>query len=365
MAPRESSRSAETAGTPVFRLFTEGDDLYEAMLAAIGCAQKSVRLETFIFAADEIGWRFAKALVEKALAGVDVRFHFDARGAATGASPDLYQRMVDAGVQLKWYHPWSWRHPSHYLQRNHRKLLVVDEQKLFLGGANICVENSRVLYGEGRQRDTHVLVRGELARHAAALFDNTWDHPESRHKQARATRAPGFSGLYHQRMASLHAAAIRRAARRVYITSPYFCPGSRVERAIRWSAQRGVDVRLLVPRNSDPPFVGWMTRSAYGPLLKAGVRVFEYLPGRKLHAKSIAIDDDWSIIGSTNLDRWSLITNHELVLVACNERLGSELHEAFLQDLERSEEVQPVEWAKRHWRERMLETIGWMARRVL
>jgi cardiolipin synthase len=126
-----------------------------------------------------------------------------------------------------------------------------------------------------------------------------------------------------------------------------------------------VDVRVLVPRNSDPPFVGWMTRSAYSPLLKAGVRVYEYLPGRKLHAKSVAIDDDWSIIGSTNLDRWSLIINHELVLVARDERLANELRQAFFEDLERSEEVQLSEWTMRGWRERLLETIGWMGRKVL
>jgi cardiolipin synthase A/B len=361
----ERSLAAVNDSASAFRLFTEGDDLYEAMLAAIAAARKSIRLETFIFAADEIGWRFARALAESAGAGVQVRFHFDARGSATGTSPDLYRSMTEAGVHLKWYHPWNWRHPSRYFQRNHRKLLVIDEQQLFLGGTNICLENSCALFGEGRQRDTHVLVTGPLAGQAAALFDDTWARPEIRHKQVRATRGPEFSGLFHRRMASVHAAAIRRAQRRVYITSPYFCPGSRVERALRWSAGRGVDVRLLVPRNSDPPFVGWMTRSAYAPLLKAGVRVYEYLPGRKLHAKSVAIDDDWSIIGSTNLDRWSLIINHELVLIARDERLASELRQAFFEDLERSEEVQSPEWMKRGWRERLLESIGWMGRKVL
>jgi cardiolipin synthase len=130
-------------------------------------------------------------------------------------------------------------------------------------------------------------------------------------------------------------------------------------------AERGVDVRLLVPRNSDPPYAGWMTRSAYASLMKAGVRVYEYLPPRKLHAKSIAIDDEWSIIGSTNLDHWGLIANREIVLVARDQALGNELRDAFLRDLERSEEVQPTEWSKRGWRERVLEFIGWMGRKLL
>jgi cardiolipin synthase len=122
---------------------------------------------------------------------------------------------------------------------------------------------------------------------------------------------------------------------------------------------------VLVPRNSDPPIVGWLTRSSYACLMKSGVRVYEYLPPRKLHAKSIAIDDEWSIIGSANLDAWSLVANHELVLVARDQKLGRELRNAFSQDLERSEEVQPAKWADRDLRERVLESIGWMARKLL
>jgi cardiolipin synthase A/B len=362
--PGEGSPSAGNGKIGAYRLFTEGDELYRSMLAAIGAARKTIRLETFIFAADEIGWQFAEALAEKARAGLDVRFHFDARGSKTGASTQLYKSMIDAGVELKWYHPWSWWNPRRYLRRNHRKLLMIDENQLFLGGSNIIRENSFVLCGEERTRDTDLLVTGELARQAAALFDHTWDHPELRHKQARARRAPEFSGLYHSRMASLYALAIRRATRRVYITTPYFCPGSRVEKAAQRAARRGVDVQVLVPRLSDPPYVGAMTRSAYGSLMKSGVRVYEYHPGRKLHAKTVAIDDEWSIIGSTNLDHWSLIVNHELLLVAHDKGLGNELREVFYRDLERSEEVDEADWAERGLRERLLETMGWMARKA-
>jgi cardiolipin synthase len=348
-----------------FRLFTEGDHLYAAMLSAIDSAQSSIRLETFIFAADEIGWRFAKALAAKATAGVDVRFHFDAYGSATGASTDLYQFMENAGVKLQWYHPWSLWQPTRYFQRNHRKLLVIDEREVFLGGSNVILENSLTLYGEERTRDTDVMVTGDLARQAAALFDWTWDHPEKAHRQARAIRSPEFSGLYHNHMATLHALIIGRAARSVYVTGPYFCPGSRVERALRRCAKRGVDVRLLVPRDSDPHYVGWMTRSAYCSLMRAGVRVYEYLPPRKLHAKSVVIDDEWSIVGSANLDHFGLVTNHELVLLARDRRLAQELRDQFFLDMQRSQEVHAAEWAQRDLRERLLETIGWVARKLL
>lgn len=372
-SPGEGSLSAVNGKADFFRLFTEGDELYEAMLSAIGAAQRSIRLETFIFAADEIGWRFAKAMAERARSGVDVRFHFDSSGAATGASPELNQYMIDAGVKLKWYHPWTWRHPSHYFQRNHRKMLVLDEHELFLGGSNIILENSRALCGEGRTRDTDVAVSDGLASQAAALFDWTWAHPEAAYRNARAVKVPPLdpstcpssSGIYYNKIARLYALLIGRAARRVYVTNPYFCPGSRVEQALRRAAKRGVDVRLLVPRNSDPPFVGWLTRSSYISLMKSGVRVYEYLPPRKLHAKSIAIDDEWSVIGSANLDHWGLVANHELVLVTRDRKLGRELRGAFLQDLDRSEEVQLAKWGDRGLRERALEAVGWLGRKLL
>jgi cardiolipin synthase A/B len=362
-------------GNSSLRLFTEGDDLHDAMISAIERAQRSIRLEVFIFAADEVGWRFARALSAKARAGVEVRFHFDSRGAATGYSADLFQKMVNAGVKLKWYRPWSWRHLSRYFQRNHRKLLVIDEQELFLGGFNIRRENSRKLYGEGRQRDSHVLVRGELAKQAASLFDQMWDDPEHPYADIAIEEAsvfdplqvPNFLSLGWKRIACLYAGLIENSVRHAYITTPYFCPGSVVARATLQAARRGVDVRLLVPRYSDPAFIGWLTRSGYSSLIADGVRIYEYLPPPrgKLHAKTAVIDDEWCIIGSSNLDHLSLLVNHELVLVARDHGLGEALRDQYFRDLADASEVQHSLWAHRGWAERCLEAIGWTARKLL
>ena len=355
------------------RLFTEGDDLYDAMISAIEAAEKTIRLEAFIFAADKIGWQFAKALSAKARAGVDVRFHFDSRGAATGYSWDLFREMMAAGVNLKWYRPWSWRHPSHYFQRNHRKLLILDEEELFLGGFNIRLENSRRLFGEERKRDTHVAVRGELAREAAKLFDQMWNDPEHPYAEAASEEAPvfdpfltqNFACLGWKRIGCLYAGLIENSARYVYITTPYFCPGSIVARAARQASRRGVDVRLVVPRYSDPPFVGWLTRSGYTSLMADGIRIYEYVAPRKLHAKTAVIDDEWCVIGSPNLDHLSLLVNHELLLIARDRGVGDALRDQYFKDLADSSEVQPSEWARRGWAERSLEALGWTARRLL
>jgi cardiolipin synthase len=359
-------------GKGSFRLFTEGDDLYNAMIAAIGAARGNIRLESFIFAADETGWRFARALAARARAGLDVRFHFDSGGAAFRPSPNLERELVEAGVRLKWYNPWSWRHPSRYFQRNHRKLLVVDEQEAFLGGFNIRLENSRLLYGEDRQRDTHVRVHGELARQAAALFDRLWTQAEDPHVDAipedasevDALLLPNFSRHCQRRLACIHAGLIAGSRRTVYITTPYFCPGTVIGQYLREAARRGVDVRLLVPRNSDPPIAGWTTRSAYSALLGAGVRIYEYLP-RKLHAKTSVIDGEWAVIGSANLDYLSLFVNHELVLIARVPDLGEALRDLYRRDLGDAAEVLPSQWSERGWRERCVEVFGRTARRFL
>ena len=283
--------------------------------------------------------------------------------------------MVAAGVKLKWYRPWSWRHPSRYFQRNHRKLLVIDEQELFLGGFNIRRENSRALSGEGRQRDTHVSISGELARHGATLFDQTWDDPEHTYPDFAAEvgslfdplRLPNFACLGWKRIACLYAGLIQTSVRHVYITTPYFCPGSIVARVARQAARRGVDVRLLVPRSSDPAFVGWLTRSGYTSLMGDGIRIFEYLPPPrgKLHAKTALIDGEWCIIGSSNLDHLSLLVNHEIVLIARDRTLGEELRAQYFKDLAESSEVQASMWTHRGWAERGLEAIGWTARKIL
>jgi cardiolipin synthase len=276
-------------GRRTFRLFVEGDSLYDEMVGAIERAEKQIRMESFIFAADEIGSRFALALAAKARAGVNVRLHLDSFGSNFRRFRGLQRRAEAAGVQFQWFHPLRLCSPLQYLQRNHRKLLVIDEREAFLGGFNIRRLNSRALSGETRQRDTHVSVAGELAILAADLFDRLWDDKGQPSAEAIPDDTVGFDALLvpsysrhcRHRLACLHAGLIANARRHVYLTSPYFGPGTEVDAALRTAAERGVDVRLLVPRRGDPPLAGWASRAAYEPLLTSGVRIYEYLP-RKL-----------------------------------------------------------------------------------
>jgi hypothetical protein len=207
---------------------------------------------------------------------------------------------------------------------------------------------------------------------AALLFDQLWNDTTAIHPDAvpetpeglEALLVPSHSRRCQQRLACLHAGLIERSQRYLALTSPYFAPGALIEMAFRNAAARGVEVRLLVPRKGDPPIAGWATRAAYESLLAAGVRVYEYLT-RKLHAKALVIDGEWSVIGSANFDRLSLFVNQELILIARDRNLAEALRVQHEEDVGNAAQVMPSQWRLRGWRERGLELIGRAARRLL
>jgi cardiolipin synthase len=382
-APRENSLTMPQAraamcvpnlgeGSGAFQLFVEGDALFDAMITEIEGATEAIWMESYIFATDEVGARFVSALAAKARSGVDVRLHLDAFGAGQRDFDKFRRELERSGVRFRWFRPFDLRHPLRYFQRNHRKLLVVDGRDAFLGGFNIRRLNSRRLHGASRQRDTHVRVQGPLATLAASHFIRLWREARPLPANAIPEEADGIEGLLvpsysrkcQKRLACLHAGLIGMAQSCVYLTSPYFSPGTVVDRALQDVARRGVDVRLLVPRRSDPLVAGWATRAAYAQLLSAGVRVYEYLP-RQLHAKTSVVDNGWSIVGSANLDYRSLFINQELVLFARNRVLAGQLQAQYLQDISDAREVTLRTWLSRGWRARGFELIGWAARRLL
>lgn len=369
----ENKQSREDNSPPLtaddeFELFTEGDDLYAAMTAAIAAAHRSVRLESYIFADDEIGRWFADVLVESARRGVKVWLHLDAAGSLFWGSRRFFRKLSVAGVKVRWFHRWSWRNPMRYNRRLHHKLLVVDGIHAYVGGFNIHRESSRRIVGETRWRDTHVAIRGPLAAVAAGLFDAFWrrrvnaDLPEEGAKTSMLVQ--NLSRAQRRDLRTIYADAFAAAGKSVFLTTPYFVPDRRTREFLTGTAQRGVDVRLLVPAKSDVPIAQWAARAAYAGLLEGGVRIYEYVP-RMLHAKTVVIDGTWSTIGTANLDYRSFFLNHELTLLSRDAMLCASLEAEFHDDLEQSEEILAVNWPRRRWPERVLEMVGWLARRWL
>ncbi len=351
-----------------FQLFTEGDDLYADMLTAIAAAREHVLLESYIFADDEVGRLFADRLSERARQGIIVRVHLDAAGSLFWHSHRLSGGLRKSGVQVRWFHRWNWRNPWRYNRRNHRKLLVVDGHCAYVGGFNIHRENSRSIYGEQRWRDTHVKLQGPLAREAMQLFGRFW---MGRKRPALLQTAEAgdlllsnFTRGGRRFLNGSLSSMLSHARRTIYITTPYFVPDRRIQRLISDAARRGVDVRLLVPEKSDVRLAKWAARAAYDGLLASGVRVFEYLP-RLLHAKSIVVDGNYVTVGTANMDYRSFFLNYELNLFSRDPALCEQLQQVFREDINDSEEIRGEYWSKRPWMDRVLELVGWIARRWL
>ena len=351
-----------------FTVFTEGDELYADMLAAIHAARGSIDLECYIFDPDVIGMRFIDALIARARDGVQVRLHLDAFGSISLAFSHVETRLHEAGVELKWFNPWRWYAPLRFNRRNHRKLLVVDGDTAWLGGFNIHVDNSLQEFGQGRWRDTQVRIEGPLGAEAQEYFNYLWEG-RRRWRPGIKDKADSFlvsnhNILQRHRFRRLLLNQFRSAQRSICLSTPYFMPDRLTQKAMARAARRGIEVKLLVPFKTDRPMTQLAARAAYGMLLDAGVRIFEYQP-RILHAKTAIFDDEECTVGTANLDYRSFFVNFELNLVSFDRGLVQRLAEDFRRDLQESEEVTPTRWAERGLLRRVGELIGWLARKIL
>lgn len=350
------------------KLYVDGDELYDAMLDTMTSASQRIQLESYIFSDDEVGRRFLNVLAERSKAGVDVQVHIDAAGSLFFMSRRFEQEMRAAGIRLHWFHKWYWKFPLRYNRRNHRKLLVVDEQIAFVGGFNIHKESSRSVSGNHHWRDTHVSFGGALASQAAQLFDRFWQGdrrwmPPSL-PGAGSELLPNYSCQCRRQLHCVFSEMFMNAKQSIYLTTPYFVPDMRTRKLLSNVASRGVDVRLLVPRISDVLFARWASQAVYLELLNNGVKIFEYLP-RLLHAKTIVVDANYATVGTANIDYRSYFVNYELNLFTRDPSLCKQLYDQFLLDLESSEEIKLIQWSKRIWLSRLLETAGWFVRKLL
>jgi cardiolipin synthase len=350
------------------QLFTEGDDLYQAMLADLESAQQRIQLESYIFADDEIGRQFSAMLIERARAGVDVQVHLDAAGSLFLASRQLVRDLRKHGIRLHRFHRWSWRKPLRYNRRDHRKLLVVDGRKAYVGGFNIHRESSKAVFGMERWRDTHVRFEGLLAMQAAQIFDRFWQGDlrwvPATLPAVSSKLMPNSSRECREQLHCLLSDMFTRAVHSIHLTTPYFVPDRRTRRLLKAAAARGADVQLLVPRKSDVRLARWAAQATYAGLLDGGVRIFEYLP-RMLHAKTIVVDSNYATVGTANIDYRSFFLNYELNLFTREPVLCLDLLSQFTKDREDAEEIHPVKWSRRFRAGRLLELAGWLVRRWL
>lgn len=354
-----------TAGDAQWSLYVEGDELYDAMVSTIGAAQFSVRMESYIFADDAVGRRVAVALAESARRGREVRLRVDYAGSRLELSDALVRELKNAGVRFEWSHRWQWSRPWAFHRRNHRKLLIIDDAVAFVGGFNVHAASSLRTVGTSRWRDTHVRFTGPAVAHAIQIFDGAGHTLQSlRHRLQSLLLIPESTRRCRRRLRCEIDRAFRSARQRIWVTTPYFVPDSRLRRRLIAAARRSVDVRVLTPAKSDVPLAQWAARALYSGLLRHGVRVYEYEP-RVLHAKTVLVDDAWASVGTANLDYRSLFINAEVNLVTNDATFCEELAREFLTDLEAAHEIKLEHWQRRAWWQVMREKFAWPLRRWL
>ncbi|MBK8596191.1 MAG: cardiolipin synthase [Holophagales bacterium] len=352
-------------------LLLDNERAFDSKTEAIRGAQRSVWAEYYIVEDDETGRAFLAELAERARAGCDVRLLYDAVGSS-GIPEESLEALRTAGGKAEAFlpvNPLRRRWSAHL--RNHRKLLVVDERIGFTGGMNVGDEYARgawILSGAGRRhrnrpwRDAHLRVTGPAVFDLATVFAEDWTFASGERLVPSSVPlpVPGGSAVAvlpsgPDQVANANAhtyfAALSGALERCWLTTPYFVPDEPTVHALCNAAYRGLDVRVLVPAESDVPVAQAAGRFFYGPLLRSGVRIFEYLPGF-LHAKTVVVDGSWALVGSANLDFRSFSLNFELGALVFDRAFATLLEERFTRDLAQSREVSLASVERRGFAER-------------
>jgi len=365
--PKAESRDQAEAG---IRLFFEGDPLYDAMIGDILRARHQVLLESYIFAEDPVGRRFARALATAAARGIRVHLHVDAAGCLFEASRGFFRQLQRQGVEVRRFHRWSWRDPWRYNSRNHCKLLIIDDKISYLGGFNIHKASSARQFGSRRWRDTHVRLESQKITHNAdAIFRALWERRKRRlpglpRQQEDLILVSNRSQAERSHFRSVFRDAMARAQHHIRITTPYFAPDPITRRHMLKAARRGVHVELLLPAVSDGRMIQAVARGMYREMLDAGVRIFEYRD-RVMHAKTLTVDGAWCTVGTANLDYRSFFHNLELNLVSSRQSLCEQLDIQFEQDKDTADAIHDKPLKQTSLSERLLGTVGWWIRRWL
>lgn len=360
------------------KLLKDGDAFFPQMIRRIRKARHEIFIETFILANDRTGCIVKRALLQAARRGVWIAVTADSYGTFY-LDNEYIKELTDEGVVFQIYDP----QPKFFDKRPkafrclHRKLVVIDGACAFVGGINLSDEHVTAM-SETAKRDFAIEIVGPVVKDIRRLcqsyvreaHDEAW-LPEvevAPHPQADAPCDVAFISRDNKRNRSeiekAYIAQIHDAKKRVLIANAYFFPGYRVMRALKKAAKRGVAVDLILQGNPDIPFALPAARCLYDTLTKDGVCVHEYIE-RPLHAKVAVIDDEWSTIGSSNLDPWSLSMNLEANVFVKSRALNQELTENMNALMQKSRLIQYESVKRRDWWCRLRNTVTYHGLRHL
>lgn len=366
------------------RLLVDGPATFAAMFAELESAHSSIQMESYIFEDAALGDKIADVLKRKAAEGVRVRLIYDAVGSI-GTPPEFFTAMAKAGVSVCAFNPVAASALSGALNhRDHRKILIVDDQVAITGGINISDvysatsasllrrHDSPAAEGAPRKgwRDTSVRIQGPAVTDFARLFAATWvgqqcgDPPMPQARQQTPLAGERLVTVIgstpddaEPRIYRALLTAIGSAEHSVHMTMSYFVPDPQTVEFLTAAARRGVDVQLLLQGESDSTLVLRAGQSHYAELLAAGVKIYE----RKdtlLHAKTAVIDGVWSTIGSSNVDWRSFLHNDEVNVIVFGAEFADEMEAMFQRDLQQAGQITPARWEQRGLPRRLMEDLG-------
>ncbi len=346
-------------------LHINAESFYPAMINHILAAEKTVMLEMYLVESGEVATMFINAFLSIAEQGKKVYLLLDDFGCY-GLNKADRERLQHENIHITYYNPLHYGKFRRNLFRTHRKILIIDHRVVFVGGAGLTDEFVTTDEDNPGWRDTMVKVEGECVPDWAVLINEAWslysdvplpvyDGPiQVRDDMTHTCRVVCAVGGGRLGIKQSLIKRIRSAEHRIWIATGYFLPSLKVRRELVKAAKRGVDVRLLLPGDkSDHPAVRHAGRRFYYRLLRAGVRILEYQP-RFLHEK-VLLSDQWSSIGSSNIDRWNFRWNLEANQEVEDSRFAQEVAKMFEEDFKHCEEFDLRYWLHRPWYSRVHE----------
>lgn len=352
----------------------DGGEKFEALEGDIAGAREYINLQYYIFADDATGRRIADALMERARAGVKVRVIYDHIGSIATKN-SFFRSMREAGIEV--YPFFRVAFPPFATRinwRNHRKLVVIDGTVGYIGGMNIADR-----YTDGGKRftgwrDTHLRITGPAVGALQYSFAVDWrfmgrelieEGVAGAGAAGGVAATPGDAGMNlltcgptseWSNISYMLLKAIGNAKKRVWVQTPYFLPTESLLKGLQAAALSRVDVRVMMPRRSDSAILTYASRSYVQECLRAGVKIYFY-DGGMLHSKVVVVDDDFSSVGSANIDFRSFEHNFEANMMIYSPSVNSRLRGRFEDDQARSERVRGAEWRRRPVMHKALESI--------
>ena len=337
-------------------MYSDGKLFFNELLESLKKAKKSINIEFYIFKNDDIGTKTLNVLEEKAKEGVEVRLLYDSVGSRS-LNRNVLNKLINEGGKVGEFFP-SWLKFININMnfRNHRKIVVIDNNVGFVGGFNVGDEYLGKDSKFGYWRDTHIKFTGSAVNDLNLRFLADWRYAtkeevsleeifEANEENSNSNNVgmqivssgPNLSDKYEIKMAYLK--MIQKAKKYLYIQSPYLIIDNSISDSLKLAAASGVDVKIMIPGKGDHPFVYWANLVYAGDLIKEGIRVFHYDKNAFLHAKTVVIDDEVCSIGTANMDTRSFELNFEVSSFIYSEKIAKEQKYEFENDMKMCEEL--------------------------